>query len=152
MAGQFVGVSGVARKVKNQMVGVSGVARKVKTGYVGVSGVARKFTAPSVATITLIGKCSSTTQDGYVDVVINGTHYSSYTSTRTLTLAVGTVISCEVINGGVSPYITVNGTTVSNSTYNYTVTGDATITSGCNTNYIYNYGEVFGGYITITTS
>ncbi|MBQ6503092.1 MAG: hypothetical protein IJI57_04165 [Flexilinea sp.] len=37
----YVGVSGVARQVKNIYVGVSGVARKVKKAYVGVNGVAR---------------------------------------------------------------------------------------------------------------
>lgn len=39
----YVGVSGVARKVKEFYVGVSGVARKVKKAYVGVNGVAREF-------------------------------------------------------------------------------------------------------------
>ena len=39
----FVGVSGVARRVKNFYVGVSGVARRVKKAYVGVNGVAREF-------------------------------------------------------------------------------------------------------------
>ena len=41
-ANQFVGVAGVARKVKGQYVGVNGVARKVKNGFVGVNGVARR--------------------------------------------------------------------------------------------------------------
>lgn len=41
--GQYIGVSGVARKVKASYIGVNGVARKIKTGYVGVGGVARKF-------------------------------------------------------------------------------------------------------------
>ena len=40
---QYIGVGGVARRVKQPYVGVSGVARKVKSGYVGVSGVARQF-------------------------------------------------------------------------------------------------------------
>lgn len=43
MAGQFIGVAGVARKVKSQFVGVGSVARKVKAGYTGVGGVARQF-------------------------------------------------------------------------------------------------------------
>lgn len=41
-ANQFVGVAGVARRVKSQYVGVNGVARKVKNGFVGVNGVARR--------------------------------------------------------------------------------------------------------------
>lgn len=39
----YVGVNGIARKVKQPYIGVGGVARKVKNGYVGVGGVARQF-------------------------------------------------------------------------------------------------------------
>ena len=39
----YIGVGGVARKVKNIYIGVGGVARKVKKGYIGVGGVARLF-------------------------------------------------------------------------------------------------------------
>lgn len=39
----YIGVSGVARKVKKSYIGVDGVARGGKSGYVGVSGVARQF-------------------------------------------------------------------------------------------------------------
>lgn len=42
-AAQYIGVGGVARKVKAQYIGVSGAARKVKNGYIGVGGVARRF-------------------------------------------------------------------------------------------------------------
>lgn len=41
--GQWVGVNGVARKVKTKYVGVSGVARQIKAGWVGVAGVARQY-------------------------------------------------------------------------------------------------------------
>lgn len=44
MAGQYIGVNGVRRKVGAQGVGVNGVHRKVKGGWVGVNGVARSFT------------------------------------------------------------------------------------------------------------
>ena len=40
---QYVGVSGVARRVSKKYIGVSGIARNVILGYVGVSGIARKF-------------------------------------------------------------------------------------------------------------
>ena len=40
-SGMWVGVSNVARKVKNIYVGVDGKARKVKAAWVGVGGVAR---------------------------------------------------------------------------------------------------------------
>lgn len=39
----YIGVSGVARKVKSKYIGVSGVARKITKGYMGVGGVARQF-------------------------------------------------------------------------------------------------------------
>ena len=39
--GAYVGVDGVARKIKKGYVGVEGKARKVKKAYVGVGGVAR---------------------------------------------------------------------------------------------------------------
>lgn len=39
----YIGVSNVAKKVKNMYVGVNGIAKKVKKGYVGVNGVARLF-------------------------------------------------------------------------------------------------------------
>ena len=37
----YVGVGGVARKLKKGYVGVGGVARRLKKGYIGVGGVAR---------------------------------------------------------------------------------------------------------------
>lgn len=37
----YIGVDGVARKVKNGYVGVDGTARKVKKAYIGIGGVAR---------------------------------------------------------------------------------------------------------------
>ena len=39
----YIGVGGVARKVKKLYFGVGGVARKVKKGYIGIGGVARPF-------------------------------------------------------------------------------------------------------------
>ena len=38
----YIGVNGIARKVKAVYIGVNGVARKVKAIYIGVNGVARK--------------------------------------------------------------------------------------------------------------
>ena len=37
----YVGVGGVARKLKKGYVGVGGVARRLKKAYIGVGGVAR---------------------------------------------------------------------------------------------------------------
>ena len=39
--GAFVGVDGIARKIKGGYVGIDNVARKIKKAYVGVGGVAR---------------------------------------------------------------------------------------------------------------
>ena len=39
----YIGVNGVARKIKKVYVGVDGVAREVKSGYVGVGGVAKQW-------------------------------------------------------------------------------------------------------------
>ena len=41
--GAYVGVDGVAHKVKKIYTGVDNVAKQVKKGYVGVGGVARPF-------------------------------------------------------------------------------------------------------------
>lgn len=40
---QYVGVNGVARKVKQPYIGVNGITRTVTSSYVGVNGVARQF-------------------------------------------------------------------------------------------------------------
>lgn len=39
--GAYIGVDGVARKIKKGYVGVDGVARKIKKAYIGIGGVAR---------------------------------------------------------------------------------------------------------------
>lgn len=39
----YIGVGGVAKKIKNMYIGVGGVARKVKKAWIGVGGVARLF-------------------------------------------------------------------------------------------------------------
>ena len=39
--GAYVGVDGVARKIKKGYVGVDSKARKIKKAYVGIGGVAR---------------------------------------------------------------------------------------------------------------
>lgn len=63
---QYIGVSGVARKVKKNYIGVSAVARKVKKGYIGVGGVARQYFAGETP-------ISSLAVGGTVQVAENGT-------------------------------------------------------------------------------
>lgn len=41
--GAWIGVDGIARKMKSMYVGVDGIARKVKAAWIGVNGVARLF-------------------------------------------------------------------------------------------------------------
>ena len=39
--GAYIGVNGVAKKIKGGYVGVGGVAKKIKKAYIGVGGIAR---------------------------------------------------------------------------------------------------------------
>lgn len=59
----YVGVDGVARKVKKIYLGIDGVARKVKRGYIGVGGVARPFWTGGE--ITYYGTATSLSQTRY---------------------------------------------------------------------------------------
>ena len=87
----YIGVDGVARKVKKGYLGIDGVARKVKKAYIGIGGVARpcwsggeltssvtitplsvarrKLAATSVGNYALFGGgyCSTTTGNKTVD-------------------------------------------------------------------------------------
>lgn len=130
MAGQYIGVSNVARKVSNQYVGVSNVARKVTKGYVGVGNVAKQHYSSDVTLKITKGTNYSA---GYI--VVNGSSY--YTST-TLALAPGTSISCYA-NGG---NIYLNGTYVGSYTYNYTVTTNTNISLEDNAYYDQSSGQV----------
>ena len=40
--GVYIGIGGVARKVKRQYIGISGTARRIRRAYIGVNSVARK--------------------------------------------------------------------------------------------------------------
>ena len=39
----YLGIDGIARKIKKGYLGIDGIARKIKKGYLGVGGVARPF-------------------------------------------------------------------------------------------------------------
>lgn len=86
--GAYIGVNGVARKVKKMYVGVGGVARRVKKAYIGVGGVARPFWAggelsyygqilPPTEDVSYRGSISfqnhAVFAGGYVDTDIEGT-------------------------------------------------------------------------------
>lgn len=73
MAGMYIGVSNVARKVKNQYIGVGSVARKIKNGFIGVSSVARKFFSSLEYTTYSTGTWSSKSVSESGGLVITGT-------------------------------------------------------------------------------
>lgn len=79
---QYIGVSGVARKVPKEYIGVSGVARKVTKGYIGVAGVARQYFAGSTPISSLsVGSTVQVAENGTpVDYIIVqvGTPNSNY--------------------------------------------------------------------------
>lgn len=91
---QYVGVDGVARKVKKNYIGADGVARSVKKAYVGVEGVARQYFMSGVKWSKY--SCTQTSDTGYVRKydtvgnakseykgVLNMNYFSSYTFSST---------------------------------------------------------------------
>jgi len=59
--GAYIGVGGVARKIKNIYIGVDGVARKVKKAWIGVNGVARLFYSSEPSYYTTLSNMSTGT-------------------------------------------------------------------------------------------
>ena len=123
--GKYVGVSGVARKVKKQYIGVGGVARKIKKGYIGVGGVARQYWSSGIS-VTITGNGDYTynkTTYNRAYVTVNGTKYRTAT---TLSLDAGTVVTCGVYGSGTTAYaeywgrIYYNGNSVAESRYSDT--------------------------------
>lgn len=94
----YIGVGGVARKVKKMYVGVDGVARKVKKGYVGVNGVAQQFFAARYFEYT-----GTYTES---DITIDGKAYKLYTltSSGTLNCSEGRFWMCGGGAGGQTGY------------------------------------------------
>jgi hypothetical protein len=82
--GIYVGVGGVAHKVKKAYIGVSGAARKIKKGYVGVGGAARLMFsgAPekvaSVTPLSLEKIGLKVAYTGNYVVMANGNNVSGY--------------------------------------------------------------------------
>ena len=90
----YIGVGGVARKVKRIYVGVGGVARKVKKAFIGVDGVARLCysSAPNDPTYT-----------GSYNIVTNGNYRYMYLKTSgTLTLKDNSIYDFFLVGGGAS--------------------------------------------------
>lgn len=76
----YIGVDGVARKIKKLYVGVDGVARKIKKAYIGVNDVARLWYSGAAVTYTGAYTVS--------DVTVDGVACTLYTLTGSGTLTV----------------------------------------------------------------
>lgn len=161
--GMYMGVLGVARKIKTPYMGVLGVGRKVKNAYIGVGGVARGCFVNGVKVSMSVGPIY---QESMAYVTINGTTYGTTANTSyTVDIPIGTTITCFVkasMSGGsgtasTRANITVNGTTVayttstSGTTYNYVVKGNASITMKYTSANLFGYSVMFG-QLTITES
>lgn len=62
----YVGIDGLARKIKKMYVGVDGVAHKVKKGYIGVDGVARQFYSAGTLVVHPTVALKANSSNGYV--------------------------------------------------------------------------------------
>ena len=64
--GGYVGVSGIARKIKKGYVGVDNISRKIKKAYMGVGGVARLIWS-GISGFKYLIRYASTTNNKYID-------------------------------------------------------------------------------------
>lgn len=62
----YVGIDGIAHKVKKMYVGIDGVARKIKKGYIGVDGVARQFFSSGELVVYPTVAMTANSSNGYV--------------------------------------------------------------------------------------
>ena len=95
--GGYIGISGVARKIKKGYIGVDGVARKIKKGYIGVNGVAQLcFSSQHAITYHGNGGSGTMTQqvvedganvtlsaNGFATPVATGVSYGAFTGWNT---------------------------------------------------------------------
>ena len=139
-------IGGVGRSLTGGRCLVNGVGHKIAKGRTLVGGVGYDVAfGPEIYTITLAGHeytYGGKVNGTYCRVSIAGTSYPpSGTTTsvsKVLQLEAGTVITCTVRTQSVSRYpaaVYLNGTAVASAagnsmdkTYEYTVTGNATIT------------------------
>ena len=146
--GAYIGVDGIARKIKKGYVGVDGVARRIKKAYIGIGGIARPCWSSGeleyYGTITGLSEAkmelAATTVGGYAlfggggYYVTETAMYSSvdaYNETLTKTtatslseargyLAATTVGNYALFGGGASDH-TSSSYTVSNTVDAYTM-------------------------------
>lgn len=72
----YVGIDGLARKVKKMYVGIDGVAHKIKKGYIGIDGVARQFFSSGTLVVHPTVAMTANESSGY------GCGCSSYNSSN----------------------------------------------------------------------
>lgn len=126
-AAQYIGVSGVARKVKNQHIGVSNVARKVKAGYIGVNGVARKCYAGE--TITRISGSSVTPDaNGRINYGRTVPVFSKVTGSVDIISLDFDIYYGSTVIGRVTGDLSVNGLSTTNGSYTVDVTRQCSAT------------------------
>lgn len=95
MSDGYIGVNGVARKIKDMYVGVDGIARKVKSGYVGVNNVARCFYSGS-GSFAFSGAFALVSES----VTIDNAQYALYRLTESGVLTVGEGTKAWLCGGG----------------------------------------------------
>lgn len=105
--GLYIGINGVARRVKKIYLGVNGVARCVKSAYLGVNGVARKIYNLLKITITKHPELRFFLEDsGYGDHTCNddyvlgsaGVYDGAMTNKVTAYNSSGTEVSCPTLS------------------------------------------------------
>lgn len=121
------------------------------SGSSGANGSVGITTIPEGHALVQITGSGGSYAYGLVGVTIDGTQY---TTTQTIVVTVGTVITCSVVTmaaGEEDGYVKVNGTNVlsvstGQGTYDYTVTGNVTIDMST----VRDSDKMRTGYITIT--
>ena len=87
----YIGVNGVARKIKKMYIGINGIARKIKKAYIGVNGVARLFftsstliklaNAPTLSySATKLGAASNNSYGMFAGGTTSSSSYTEYGS------------------------------------------------------------------------
>lgn len=113
-------IVGTAYEIGGGRTLVNGTGYSIDKGKTLVGGTAYEvgFAGP-MATVAITGR------NGYTTVSIDGIEYEP----SSVKVPIGTEVICTVIDWNYSgrPYITLNGTTVSNDTYTYIVAGNVII-------------------------
>lgn len=145
----YIGVNGIARRVKNIYIGVNGVAKKVVKGYIGVNGIARLF-------YSSLYTYSTNIQSEYSNRVTFNNYFVGINSNGDIEIsatAVATGSSSSNVNGR-AIYFRINGDlagkslsfdyTSSGYTGNYSTINHDEIDSDGNWTSIYDFGNGSG--------